>query len=332
MVKNTLLRKGLRRFSVSTLRAMRRRPKFTKPKAAPRAAVAPATVAPPAVKPATEKEKKKAQLKHKLKIPSIRNVLPLTDRRKRIHRAWVRNPPSLRPSITPGTVLIMLAGRYRGRRVVFLKMLPSGLLLITGPFRVNGVPLRRVSKNYVIATSTKVHIPDLKIDPKVDDLCFMKRGEMIKKKKSRSNYFAMKKYMKRHKKGRKVPAPAPAPAAAAAPSAPAQASAEAKPPKKKQKKVDPVKIAEYKKKRAERKEAKKAAYEAAKGAPKEVKKPVKKAAPKKQPLKVSRARAALQKAVDAQLIPAIKKVPMLRNYLAARFSLQNHQHPHMIRF
>ncbi|CAK9781070.1 structural constituent of ribosome [Cutaneotrichosporon oleaginosum] len=112
----------------------------------------------------------------KRSIPTAKasKYYPAEDVRKPKQARKLAAKAGLRASITPGTVLILLAGRFSGRRVVFLKQLDSGLLLVTGPFKLNGVPLRRVSQAYVIATSTKVDIAGLKVPESVNDAYFAK--------------------------------------------------------------------------------------------------------------------------------------------------------------
>ena len=94
--------------------------------------------------------------------------------------------------LTPGQVVILLSGRFRGRRVVFLKKLETGLLLVTGPYKYNGVPLKRVNAAYVLPTNTK-----LTIDAKVADEIkneFFKRVEIARNEEK--DFFADEKTKK----------------------------------------------------------------------------------------------------------------------------------------
>ncbi|DBA78202.1 TPA: hypothetical protein ACH3X2_008163 [Trebouxia sp. C0005] len=112
---------------------------------------------------------------------------PADDVKKPLKRNAVKKPTKLRASIQPGTVLILLAGRFKGKRCVFLRQQESGLLLVTGPFKVNGVPLKRVNQAYVIATSTLVDIS--KVDVSKFDDTYFKSTEKKEKKKSEDGFF-----------------------------------------------------------------------------------------------------------------------------------------------
>lgn len=86
-----------------------------------------------------------------------------------------RNQPKSttgRATIQAGSVVILLSGPHKGRRVVVLKSLVSGNLLVTGPYSINGVPLKRVNPAYVLSTSTQVSLQGVSVN--IDDAWFKK--------------------------------------------------------------------------------------------------------------------------------------------------------------
>jgi len=98
-------------------------------------------------------------------------------------------PATLRTNITPGQILIILAGRFKGKRVVFLKQLKSGLLLVTGPHKINGVPLKRLNQVYALPTKTKADLAGVKFET-IDDSYFAK-SKVKKQGKGEEAFFAV---------------------------------------------------------------------------------------------------------------------------------------------
>ncbi|XP_041972008.1 60S ribosomal protein L6 [Aricia agestis] len=112
------------------------------------------------------------------------------------HKTFSKHVRRTRATLTPGTVCILLAGRHAGKRVILVGVLPSGLLLVTGPFAFNSCPLRRIPQRYVIGTSTKLDLGDFKLPAHLDDAYFKKNKKSTKrsvKRKEGEDIFATKK-------------------------------------------------------------------------------------------------------------------------------------------
>ena len=97
-------------------------------------------------------------------------------------------PTKLRKGVAAGSIVIIIGGRFKGRRVVVLKQLQSGLLVVSGPYKINGVPLRRINQAYVIPTSTRVSLDGVDAS-KIDDSHFAKKKTCSAKKSDESAFF-----------------------------------------------------------------------------------------------------------------------------------------------
>ncbi|XP_023334949.1 60S ribosomal protein L6 [Eurytemora carolleeae] len=112
---------------------------------------------------------------------------------KKLHQSCFKSHArKLRSSITPGVVAIILAGVHKGKHVVVLKQLETGLLLITGPMTLNGCPMRRINQKFIIATKTKIDVSSVKVPESINDAYFArvkaenkakKEGDIFEKKK-----------------------------------------------------------------------------------------------------------------------------------------------------
>ncbi|XP_052869039.1 60S ribosomal protein L6 isoform X2 [Anopheles cruzii] len=155
--KNSFLADGVRRFAPGKLHQRRKMFQLKN------------------VKPTKVEKPKKAMTKNKRYLPTKRYV------KKRPAKGCFRNHKrNTRHTLRKGKVLILVAGRHKGKRVVLLKVLSSGLLLVTGPFEVNACPMRRISQNYVIATRTQVNLREFEVPKHINDRYFRR---VIEKKK-----------------------------------------------------------------------------------------------------------------------------------------------------
>ncbi len=120
---------------------------------------------------AKRKESRKKNAEENKGLRLKKNWYPVSDAKSHFKRKCkVPKKTHISADLVPGQVVILLSGRFRGRRVVYLKKLESNLLLVTGPYKYNGVPLKRVNAAYVLPTNTKLEVDGKVADSINDDL------------------------------------------------------------------------------------------------------------------------------------------------------------------
>jgi len=163
--RNYALESGVYRFGKSATYHKKAVYKFNKKKTAKKAAAAKPVFVQKQVKGAKNGGTRMVRVKR------LRNDVPTMDKPAKGSSAnfFSKHKRSLRDTLTPGTVAIVLAGAHKGKRVVVLKQLSSGLVLVTGPMKLNGCPLRRVNQIYLLATETRLDVSSVKVPESIND-------------------------------------------------------------------------------------------------------------------------------------------------------------------
>jgi len=187
--RNYALECGVYRFGKGKMYHKKAIYKFNKKKAAVKAPTPNPTFVEKPVKGAKNGETRMVRVKR------LRNDVPTQEPAKAGTSVnfFSKHKRSLRPSLTPGKICILLAGAHKGKRVVVLKQLASGLVLINGPLKLNGCPMRRVNQNYLLATGTSVDVSAVTLPENVNDDYF-RHAKPEKVKKADGDIFTSKKY------------------------------------------------------------------------------------------------------------------------------------------
>ncbi|ABW98320.1 rpl6B (nucleomorph) [Hemiselmis andersenii] len=68
-----------------------------------------------------------------------------------------------------GSIIILLGSKFQGKKAVLLKITKKGLLIISGPFSVNGISLRRINPRYAVPTEIGIGLNNLQLGFLNDD-------------------------------------------------------------------------------------------------------------------------------------------------------------------
>merc|ERR1712130_762174 len=80
----------------------------------------------------------------------------------------------------------------------------TGLLLVTGPFKLNGTPLRRVNQGFLLATSTKIDVSGVKVPDTINDKYFARIRLRRPPRRRETSLMARRKDTNHPSRGRRI--------------------------------------------------------------------------------------------------------------------------------